>query len=99
MLLSLTLTQTDVPMVQGENTSTSKVNHHANNGGTALMWAGHNGHKDVCVSLVKKQAQVDKADNNSVTALIWASQNGYDEVVKYLLSAGAKVNHADNNGD
>ena len=61
------------------------------NGGTALIFATFNGHKDVAALLIAKGANVNaKADEGS-TALMLASVRGYKDLVELLLANGADV--------
>jgi hypothetical protein len=61
------------------------------NGGTALIFATLNGHKDVAALLIAKGANVNaKADEGS-TALMLASVRGYKDLVELLLANGADV--------
>ena len=68
------------------------------NGGTALMAASFNGHREVVQALLAKGAQVNAQDSNGVTALILASLQGHIEVVQALLDKGADVNAKANDG-
>jgi ankyrin repeat protein len=70
----------------------------AKTGGTALMDASINGHKDVVELLLKHGAKVDTATKDGFTALMDASLMGHVTVVQMLLKAGANVNAQSNLG-
>ena len=62
------------------------------------MNACANGHGDVAALLLKRGANMDKADHDGRTALIYACRNGQRDVAALLLERGADVNMAGSDG-
>jgi len=71
----------------------------ANDGWTALMVAGQNGHEKVVQVLLDRGARIEAADNDGWTALMVAAANGHEKVVQALLDRGARVEAAANSGE
>ena len=61
-------------------------------GATALMQASQNGHKEVVIALLNKDANVNMRAENGTTALMLASKNGHAEIVHILMDKWADVN-------
>jgi ankyrin repeat protein len=66
------------------------VNAKDNLGGTALMRAAFDGHKEVVELLLEKGADVNAKDKDGGTALMIAYVKGHKEIVKLLKSYGTK---------
>merc|ERR1711860_410409 len=61
---------------------------------TALMWACHEGHKDVVQLLLDhsdSNIELNAKDGDGTTALMWACHEGHKDVVQLLLD------HSDSN--
>ena len=68
-------------------------------GGTPLVQAATNGHKEVCELLILKGANVNYSESiGGYTALLWAASNGHQSVCELLISKGADVNTTNNDG-
>src|SRR4029453_10124039 len=61
-------------------------------GQTALMWAGAEGHAEVCRELIEAGADFKLRLPSGFTPLLFAVREGRIPVVKTLLKAGADVN-------
>ncbi len=89
----------DLPAVEHYIPNGADVNtKNKDSGGTALIAASAQGHRDVVNLLLDKGADVNARDKNGVTALIPTSENGHKEVVLLLLAKGADVNAKTNKG-
>jgi len=75
-----------------------KPNEADNDGRTALMLASYQGHTEIVIKLLEKNANPNQANKEGGTALIFAPQNGHTEVVTKLLEKGADPNQADKSG-
>jgi ankyrin repeat protein len=71
------------------------VNATNQNGSTALMLAGFNGHTRIVEYLLQKGADVNIKDGNKRTALIYAASGNNAETVERLIEAGAELDHTD----
>ena len=74
------------------------VKHADGNQRTFLMIASLKGELEIVRHLIKRGAEVDKADNFGVTALHLAAQNGQVAVVESLLRHKANKEKATNDG-
>ena len=68
------------------------INARAMNVGTALIFAIHNGHKEVAELLIAKGAEVNARMELNTTALMMASLKGYRDLAELLIVHGADVN-------
>jgi hypothetical protein len=69
----------------------AEVNSEDINGQTALFYCAREGHKDMCILLIKKGANVNKQDKKHQTAMNFAKNNKKQEVVQLLLESGANL--------
>ncbi|GJL54442.1 MAG: hypothetical protein NPIRA02_15740 [Nitrospirales bacterium] len=76
---------------QGANANHQRFN----DGVTALLMAGQNGHTEVIKLLLAHKAEVNLPTRNGTTVLMMAAENGHIEAVKLLLAHGAEVNVQD----
>ncbi len=58
-------------------------------GYSPLMWAAHNGHRDVVVFLLSLQADIHSRDHNGNSILMAAVFKGHLGIVQILLEKGA----------
>jgi ankyrin repeat protein len=69
-------------------------------GGTPLIWAAYNGHKEVIRVLLSNDADIEALSRNGeMTALLMAAYNGHNDIVEYLLSKGASADKTNVRGD
>ena len=61
-------------------------------GGTPLVRASENGHKDIARLLIAKGADLEKQDGEGRTPLLGASARGHEAIVQLLIAGGANVN-------
>jgi ankyrin repeat protein len=61
------------------------INSEDGNGQTALFYCAREGHKEMCLQLLKKGANVNKQDKKHQTALHWAKKHNRQEVIFYLI--------------
>ena len=73
------------------------INHHDQNGITALIWASYLGNKIKIVVdlLINSNVDVNCQDNNGKNALIWASNFGNIEVVKSIIKTNVDLDCQD----
>ena len=64
-------------------------------GSTALMLAGFNGHKEIVGLLLDHGAGVDARDEVGRTALMYSASGPFPEIVRILLEKGADPNLSD----
>ena len=76
----------DLPSVKSFFAKGADVNAKAYRGGTELIFASENGHKDVVQLLLAKGANVNAKTNNGGTALLAASQTGLSETGERTIS-------------
>ncbi len=69
------------------------VNDCFNSNQTALHYAAAQGHKDVVIALLERQATVDAETASKYTPLHYAVARGHAHIVKILIAAGANKNH------
>ncbi|MCP4441043.1 MAG: hypothetical protein GY810_19135 [Aureispira sp.] len=63
---------------------------------TALMWAAHKGHSDICQLLIAHGAEVDSIDKNQWTALSYTTFYNSPKCFDLLIEAGANPNDQPN---
>lgn len=68
-------------------------------GGTALVWAGGEGHAPVVKLLLDAGAGTECALSDGRTALRMAAEAGHVAAVRMLVAAKANVNSVDSSGD
>ena len=70
----------------------SQLDAHNKNNSTALTMASQNGFANLVKELIKRGANVIKADKDGDTPVIMAAQFGHIEILKTLLKSGAEPN-------
>ncbi|MCU4155160.1 ankyrin repeat domain-containing protein [Carboxylicivirga sp. A043] len=65
------------------------------NGYTALMLSGYNGHHHIIKLLLEHKPNIDAVDGLNRTALMFASTGPFEAAVEVLIKAGANVNAID----
>jgi hypothetical protein len=68
-------------------------------GKSGLMYAAHQGHKDIVRLLLERGSIPDIQDNEGITGLHWAALEGHSVIVEMLLEAEANPNAMEVNGD
>ena len=61
---------------------------------TALHLAAANGHTKTVTTLIKKEADINRANNKGWTALHLAAAKGHKDIVTTLIEEGADINNA-----
>ena len=87
----------DVEQVKTYLDAGTNVNALDQEGHTALMLAGYNGHTKIVIMLIEEDAVVDRRDLMGQTALLYASSGQFPETVKVLLDKGAEPDIVDSN--
>jgi ankyrin repeat protein len=64
-------------------------------GRTALMFAGFNGHSEIVLKLLDAESGIDRRDMMGRTALLYAATGPFPETVQILLDKGAEPNVVD----
>jgi ankyrin repeat protein len=64
-------------------------------GRTALMFAGFNGHSEIVLKLLDAESGIDRRDMMGRTALLYAATGPFPETVRILLDKGAEPNVVD----
>ena len=64
-------------------------------GRTALMFAGFNGHSEIVLKLLDAGSGIDRRDMMGRTALLYAATGPFPETVRILLDKGAEPNVVD----
>ena len=72
------------------------INTYDEKGFSLLMWASIKGNKEMCETLLKEGAEVDKKNQEGQTALYAAASRGHFEVCGLLLANNANVNVQEN---
>jgi len=67
------------------------VNSQANDGWTALIYAAHYGHREICEMLISEGCDVDIQNSIGNTALRFAAWFGHKEICEMILSKGCNI--------
>ena len=85
----------DLNAVEEALESGANVNGVDEEGRTALMFAGFNGHSDIVLTLLEAEAGIDRRDLMGRTSLLYAATGPFPETVRILLDKGAEPNVVD----
>ncbi len=85
----------DLKGVEKDIESGVDVNGMDEEGRTALMFAGFNGHSEIVLKLLDAGSGIDRRDMMGRTALLYAATGPFPETVRILLDKGAEPNVVD----
>ena len=85
----------DMKGVEEAIESGADVNGMDEEGRTALMFAGFNGHSEIVLKLLDAESGIDHRDMMGRTALLYAATGPFPETVRILLDKGAEPNVVD----